>query len=55
MEKPESEMTARELRLKASSLAQEAAKLPKEAVTQWIEATQEAERIYALATEREKS
>ncbi|HEY7338922.1 MAG TPA: hypothetical protein VH639_28795 [Bryobacteraceae bacterium] len=53
MEKPESEMTAAELRVKASGIAQEASKLPTGAVTRWIETMDEAKRLYALAKQRE--
>jgi hypothetical protein len=52
MEKPESEMTAQELREKGARLAQESAKIPLPAIEQWIEATKEVELVYALAKQR---
>jgi hypothetical protein len=45
MEKPESEMTAREPREKGARLAQESTKIPLPAIQQWIEATKEVELI----------
>lgn len=53
MEKPESEMTPGELRIKASGLAEEANALPLAAVTKWIATMGEAKRLYTLAKQRE--
>jgi len=54
MDKPESEMTAQELRTKANSIITESKKIPQGAVRAWIATTKEAVRLHALATEREK-
>lgn len=54
MEKPESEMTALELRLKWALLAEETAKVPTGNVRHWIDKSNEATRVYDLAKKRQE-
>lgn len=54
MEKPESELTAQELRLKAAGLVQESKGLPQSAIRKWIATTKEATRLYELADALDK-
>lgn len=54
-EKPESELTPKELRERAAQTYLAASKVSIEAVYTWIAGTQEAQRLYDLAKERESS